>query len=373
MTEPTPPLRDADLAKLSRMADSGSDRREREDASLRAARPRSEPGTVLASLQEIRQILRDHERSDGERAYPEGGPGTLIGSATAVDEPRREGTAALSARPLVPPAAPPRRRNGAARAVLAVAGLALLGALSLLAVRGRDLPDRAASAPGKGASHAHGHAATVARAALPARIAAVAGNAAARPPTAAPQRLAASPGAAAPGWINPLPELRTLAAAPVDPSVPPARAAARPSGGGLVRTPIAVTQWSFRSGNREIASASGNVPAGRPLTLRIVFDGNLAAAQQIRARGGIAVEVRWIREASGGAPNLVTRLTIGNRGLAGTLAAEARRAGFFVWHSWAEKRSLSRGTWTVSLTYPNGQPLACGRPPAPCRFHIAAG
>jgi hypothetical protein len=152
--------------------------------------------------------------------------------------------------------------------------------------------------------------------------------------------------------------------------------AAQPSGGGPAQPAVAVTQWSFRSGNSEVASASGPVPAGRPLILRIVFDGNLATAEQIRSRGGIAIEVRWTRETSDtapGAPNLVTRLTIGNRGLADSLAAEARRTGFFVWHSWAEKRSLSPGTWNVSLTYPDGRPLACGNPPTPCRFHIAVG
>jgi hypothetical protein len=374
MTEFTPPLLDADSAKLPPMTDPGADRREA-DTSLRGARPRSESGTVLASLQEIREILRNSERHSGEdAAQPKGEPGILIRSAPTVDEPRKEGTAAPSAHAFTPPAAPPYRRNGAARTALAVAGLALFGVMGLIAVRGTDLAHRAASASGKRASRADNRPATVASAALPpARAVAVAKGDAARVPTAPPKPPAASLGSTAARWTNPPPE---PTAAPVSPPAPHARAAAQPAGGDLAQPAVAVTQWGFRSGNSEIASASEPVPAGRPLILRIVFDGNLATAEQIRIRGGIAIEVRWTRETSDtapGAPNLVTRLTIGNRGLADSLAAEARRTGFFVWHSWAEKRSLSPGTWNVSVTYPNGQPLACGNPPAPCRFHIAVG
>jgi hypothetical protein len=108
----------------------------------------------------------------------------------------------------------------------------------------------------------------------------------------------------------------------------------------------------------------------------MTLDGGAAAVDYIRSRGGIAIEVHWTRESQTGtraAPNLVTRLSIGHRGLAGALAAEVRRSGFFVWHSWAEKSTLSPGTWAVSLTYPDGRPLACGQPPTPCRFRIAVG
>ena len=376
MTGRTPPLRDVDPAKLPPKAGPGSDQREA-DAPLRMARPRSEPGAVPALLQEIREILRDSEPGGEDAAPPEGGRDIPIRSAPTVAEPREEGRVALSAHTFTPPAAPPLRRSGAARAVLAAAGLALLGVLSLIAMRGTDRSRPGAHALGKGASRADDRPEAVAHAALPpARTGEVAKSDAARLPAALPRPLAAALGTAAPRRINPLPEPRTPTAAPVNPLAPYARTASRHSGGGFAQLPIAVTHWSFRSGNRGIASAGAPVPAWRPLILRIVFDGNLAAAEQLRRRGGIAIEVRWTRETSDptpGAPNLVTRLTIGNRGLADRLAAEARHTGFLVWHSWAEKTSLSPGIWNVSLTYPDGQPLACGNPPAPCRFHIVVG
>lgn len=361
MTEFTPPPRYADPAKLPPMADPRSDR--------------NEPGTVLAALREIRKILRDSERYRGEgAAQPNGGHSVIVRSAPTADDSRERGTVALSARTFTTLVAPPPRRSAAAHAVLVVAGLALFGAMSLIAMRGKDLDHPAASAPGKRASPAGDRSEAVARAAIPpARTVKAVTGGAARSPIAAPKHLAAAFGTAAPRWISPLPEPRTPTVAPVN---PPARAAARHSGGGFAQPPIAVMRWGLRSGNREIASASEPLPAGWPLTLRIIFDGNLAAAEQIRSRGGIAIEVRWKREtsdATSSAPNLVTRLAIGNRRLADRLAAEARRTGSFVWHSWAEKRSLRPGTWDVSLTYPSGQPLACGHPPTPCRFHITVG
>lgn len=355
MTELTPLLLDADPAKLPSMADPRSDR--------------SEPVTVLASLQEIRKILHNSECSVKDTAQPKDGSAVLIRSASTGDEPCNKGTIALFAHTLIPLAPPSLRGRGAARAVLAVVGLALLGAMSLIAVRGRDLSHLAAGALGKGASRADDRPKAVARAALPpARTVEVVKSDAARSPTAMSKPLAAALATAAASWINPPSEPRTPTAAPR------ARAAAQHLGGGFAQSPIAVAQWSFRSGNREIASTSEPVPARRPLTLQIAFNGNLAAAEQIRIRGGIAIEVHWTREtsdAASGAPNLVTRLAIGNRGVAGGLAAEARRTGSFVWHGWSQKRSLSPGAWTVSLTYPDGQPLSCGNPPAPCRFHIA--
>lgn len=360
MTEFTPPPRYANPAKLPPMADPRSDR--------------NEPGTVLAALREIRKILRDSERYRGENAaHSKDGPGIIVRSALTVDDPRERGTVALSARTFTTPVAPPPRRSAAAHAVLVVAGLALLGAMSLIALRGREPDHPAVSAPGKRASPADDRSKAVARAALPpARTVEAVTSGAARLPTVAPKHPAAALGTAAPRWLTPLPEPRTPMTASVN---PPVRAAARHIG-GFARPPIAVMQWVFRSGNREIASAGESLPAGRPLTLRITFDGNLAAAEQIRSRGGIVIEVRWTREtsdAASGAPNPVTRLVIGNRRLAGRLAAEARRTGFFVWHSWAEKRSLRPGTWNVALTSLSGQPLACGHPPTPCRFPITVG
>jgi hypothetical protein len=379
MTELTPSRFDADPARLPPTANPRSDRREAHP-SLRMAQPRSEPGTVQASLQEIRKILRDSDNGGKDATQPQDEPVILIRSAPTGDEPReprKEETSGLFARAFAPLVAPPLRRDGSVRAVLAVAVLALLGAMSFMVARGMDLSNPAASARGKGAPRADDRLQAVARAALPpAPPVEVARSDATRLPPATPQHPDASLATAAAIRVNPRPEPRTPTAAPVIPPAPHARAADRRSGSGFRHPPVAVMQWELRSGNRDIASAGRHVPLGRPLILRIVFDGNLAAAEQIRSRGGIPIEVRWTRETSDtalGAPNLATRLTIGNRRLAGALSAEARRTGFFVWHSWAEKSALSPGTWNVSLTYPNGQPLACGNPPAPCRFHIAVG
>ncbi|HZU89692.1 MAG TPA: hypothetical protein VE993_10595, partial [Stellaceae bacterium] len=132
-------------------------------------------------------------------------------------------------------------------------------------------------------------------------------------------------------WITP-PEPQ---GAPVRPHPRRAGTAAWQPGGGSARPPLAVTQWSLKSGNGEDASATGRAPAGRPLTLRITLAGNAAAVAALRDRGSLAIEVHWTREPAGavpGAPNLVTRLSIGHPGLADRLAAEVRRTGFFAWH-----------------------------------------
>jgi hypothetical protein len=192
---------------------------------------------------------------------------------------------------------------------------------------------------------------------------------------------AAALGTAAASWVNPPPVSQAPAAAHVPRPAPMPRAGTAPaetgrSDSGVARPPLAVTQWGFRSGNGGDIAASGHVPAGRPLTLWFELDGNQAALDQMRTRGSIAIEVHWERQtgdAAPGAPDLVTRLSIGHSGLADRLAAEVRRTGFFQWHGWAQKTSLSAGTWSVSLTYPDGQPLACGNPPVPCRFHITVG
>lgn len=182
-------------------------------------------------------------------------------------------------------------------------------------------------------------------------------------------------------WVNPPPLSHAPMAAPIHrPAaalrVRPAAPASDQSGGPLAPSALSVTRWTFRSGNGEDVSATGRAPAGQSLTLSMTLDGNQAALDQMRTRGSIAIEVRWQRQsgsAAPGAPDLVTRLAIGHRGLAASLAGEVSRTGFFEWHSWAEKTSLSPGMWTVSLTYPDGTPLACGNPPAPCRFRIAVG
>ena len=199
-------------------------------------------------------------------------------------------------------------------------------------------------------------------------------------------------GATAANWITPPPETQAPKAAPPyapalhppKPLVPQAGTAAPSSGGGTAamesprgaEPPLEVTQWGLRGGNGAELPATGLVPAGQPLTLWFTLAGDAAAVNHIRSRGRIAIEVHWARASSGGswgAPNLVTRLSIGRPDLADGLAAEVRRTGAFAWHSWAEKDSLSPGRWSVTLTYPNGEPLACGNPPAPCRFSFQVG
>lgn len=127
---------------------------------------------------------------------------------------------------------------------------------------------------------------------------------------------------------------------------------------------IKVTRWEF----------SPTVP-GRPVYLSMTFDGAQTAIDRMHA-GPLMVQVRWVREDAQntpGAPDLVTDVTIGRQDLAGALEGEVRQKGSFEWHSWARKDTLSPGTWVVSLTYPDGQPLACGQDAVPCRFTINIG
>jgi len=89
--------------------------------------------------------------------------------------------------------------------------------------------------------------------------------------------------------------------------------------------------------------------------------------------------VHWNRADDGatpGAPDLTTRLTIGQPGVLPLFAGEVARQGHFEWHSWARKDSLSPGVWTVSLTYPDGRPLPCGSATTAaraCRFSVTIG
>jgi hypothetical protein len=155
------------------------------------------------------------------------------------------------------------------------------------------------------------------------------------------------------------------AAAP--PSATPAVAGSAPGG-------IAVVSWGI---GPDLGSTAGEVAAGQPLYLWMTIEGSEAALERLSASGPIPVDVHWIRAAPNmapGAPNLTTRLTIGRAQLAPLLAGEIRRQGFFAWHSWTRKDSLSPGAWTVSLTYPDGQPLMCGATaPQPCRFSVTIG
>lgn len=163
-------------------------------------------------------------------------------------------------------------------------------------------------------------------------------------------------------WINPPPVGDSRG------DVAPRRAVAAPSQSGDEGIPdarITVHQWQF----------SPAVP-GQPVYLSMTLAGSQAAIDRMRADGVLRVQVHWVRENAAtvpGAPNLVTDLTIGRPGLTGALEQEVSRKGFFEWHSWARKDMLGSGTWTVSLTYPDGQPLSCGADAQPCRFTINIG
>ena len=108
----------------------------------------------------------------------------------------------------------------------------------------------------------------------------------------------------------------------------------------------------------------------------MTLDGTQEAIDRMQAGPPLTIKVRRMRDNAGaapGAPNLVTALTIGQPGLATTLYGDVRRKGYFEWHTWARKDNLSPGAWTVSVTYPDGQPLACGPDAQPGSFTINIG
>lgn len=143
---------------------------------------------------------------------------------------------------------------------------------------------------------------------------------------------------------------------------------------------LAIVKWSIgadREGNQN-GSAPIVARAGQPLYLRLTVQGGQAAVDQLRADGGIPIVVHWVRDdatAAPGAPGLTSELTIGHRGLASALAGEVEQQGRFDWHTWTSKSTLSPGQWSVSVTYPDGQPLTCGQSSSaqPCRFSINVG
>ena len=172
-------------------------------------------------------------------------------------------------------------------------------------------------------------------------------------------------------WIDPAPvteppvKHHQVGALP-KPDIPAARpqlgVSAQPGDNTPSGSAITVAQWGF----------SPVVP-GRPVYLSMTLDGTQAAIDRMRANRPPTIQVRWTRDSANGAPDLVTELTVGQPGLAAALAGEVQRRGYFEWHSWARKDTLSPGTWTVSLTYPDGTPLLCGQQAQPCRFTINIG
>jgi hypothetical protein len=145
------------------------------------------------------------------------------------------------------------------------------------------------------------------------------------------------------------------------------------------QSPLEVTQWSW-TGPDGTTGGPGqrptfDEPPGGPLYLWLKLDGGERALDDIRDSGALTIEVHWTRAngPSPAAPNLVTDLSIGDPGLLARLQGEVRRRGYFQWHSWAEKATMSPGEWTVSLTYTDGRPVACSETDAPCRLSIVIG
>jgi hypothetical protein len=145
-------------------------------------------------------------------------------------------------------------------------------------------------------------------------------------------------------------------------AAPPAPQAA--SGVASPESGITVARWEFSPTTQ-----------GRPVYLSMTLDGTQEALDRMQA-GPLTIQVHWTRDSAGtapGAPDLVTDLTIGRPGLASAFDGDVHRKGYFEWHTWARKDYLSPGAWTVSVTYPDGQPLACGPDAQPCRFSINVG
>jgi hypothetical protein len=177
--------------------------------------------------------------------------------------------------------------------------------------------------------------------------------------------------AGAANWVNPPPITFPRATQPQVSALPkPTSPVPRPQIGFTAQPDVnaapgsglTVTRWGFSP-----------VTPGRPVYLSMTLDGTQAAIDQMRAGRPPTIQVHWTREAASGTPNLTTELTVGQPGLASALAGEVQRQGYFQWHSWASKDTLSPGQWTVSLTYPDGTPLACGSDRQPCRFTLNVG
>jgi len=217
------------------------------------------------------------------------------------------------------------------------------------------------------------------------------GSAAAAAATQAKPLQPATTTAAAPASASPAAPQSAHAAATAPPpasgsTTPSQTALALPpadAGGSLGPAPLAVVRWSLNAGavtQNPDGGLSVDVTAGQPLYLKFTIDGGQPAVDRLRQGGGpIAIDVHWARggeEAAttpggSGAPNLTMQLTVGRPELAATFASQVARQGYFEWHLWARKDALTRGQWTVTLTYPDGAPVQCGKSqPQPCRLSI---
>ena len=139
----------------------------------------------------------------------------------------------------------------------------------------------------------------------------------------------------------------------------------------ITQADLVVAQWGFgyslETARRQ--ALQGNWVRGRPLYLAMTLNGTQAAVDHMRIGPLPAIEVRWARE-NDSAPVRVVKLTIGGPGVANALEQQVRGRGFFEWQTSARRNALDTGAWTISLTFPNGQPLLCGQEARPCRFTI---
>jgi hypothetical protein len=154
-------------------------------------------------------------------------------------------------------------------------------------------------------------------------------------------------------------------------AAPPQVDVAQYSENPITEADLVVAQWGFgyslETARRQ--ALQGNWVRGRPLYLAMTLNGTQVAVDHMRTGPLPAIEVRWERE-NDSAPVRVVKLTIGGPGVANALEQQVRGRGFFEWHTSARRNALDTGAWTISLTFPNGQPLLCGQEARPCRFTI---
>ena len=170
-------------------------------------------------------------------------------------------------------------------------------------------------------------------------------------------------------WVNPADQSPppTVLHGPRSEAAQPSKdaAARQASGEAALGSEITVARWEF-----------GPTTPLQPVYLSMTLYGAQAAIDRMQAGPPLTIQVRWARDNVGwapGDPNLVNDLTIGGPGFAAALDDDVHRKGFFEWNTWAKKDYLSPGAWTVSVTYPDGQPLPCGPDGQPCRFTINVG
>jgi hypothetical protein len=183
------------------------------------------------------------------------------------------------------------------------------------------------------------------------------------------------PSAPDPHPIN-SPKAAAIASTAVATAVPgtaaPAMGTTTTTGTTGPQAPIAVSTWGFSQSGPGGPPPASVASAGRPIYVWFTLDGGQAAVDQLRGGSPVAIQVHWtIDSPSAHAPPLTTALSVGRPDLAATFQGEVQRTGSFHWHSWTRKDSLSPGRWTVSLTDPNGQPIACGQ--APCQLSFDVG